>query len=169
MQFSAKNQAMVVKKQPDSNAETVPEGANDWFRQFLKHLEISMAETGQGLPSNAKTSEFSLAAMRAVKMTLSDSGLDDEQIIGLFAHAAFESADSSRTVKWTAELNKRRFELVDGDIQGILTLEERLELASLTQLMREHVDSEINLPFKGAKKLHQYLTDLGSEATGLGQ
>lgn len=169
MQFRAKIQAMAVKKQPDSNAETVPEGANDWFRQFLKHLEISMAETGQGLPSNARTPEFSLAAMRAVKMTLFDSGLDDEQIIGLFAHVAFESADSSRTSNWTAELNKRRFELIDGDIQGTLTREERLELAGLTQLMREHLDSEFNLPFKGAKKLHQYLTDLGSEATGLGQ
>ncbi len=120
-----------------------------------------MAETGQGLPSNASTPDFSLAAMRAVKMTLFDSGLDDEQIIGLFAHAAFESAESSKAPSWTAELNKRRFELIDGDIQGTLTREERLELAGLTQLMREHVDSEFNLPFTGAKKLHQYLTDLG--------
>lgn len=160
---------MAVKKQPDPNAGTLPEGANDWFRQFLKHLEISMTDTGQGLSSDASTSDFSLAAMRAVKMTLLDSGLDDEQILGLFGHVAFEQTDSPRTLAWTATLNKRRFELIDGDIQGTLSREERLELAGLTQLMREHVDSEINLPFEGAKKLHRYLTDLGSEATGSGQ
>ena len=160
---------MAVKKQPDPDAGTLSEGANDWFRQFLKHLEISMAEIGQGLPPDASTPDFSLAAMRAVKMTLLDSGLDYEQILGLFGHVAFEHADSSRTPEWTSELNKRGFELIDDDIQGTLSREERLELAGLTQLMREHVDSEINLPFEGAKKLHRYLTDLGSQATGSGQ
>lgn len=157
---------MAVKKQPDSVAGTLPEGANDWFRQFLKHLEIFMTEMGQQLPSNANSPELALAAMRAVKITLLDSGLDDKQILALFGHVAFENTDSSKSPKWTAELNKRRFELIDGDIQETLTVEERLELVGLTNLMREHVDSENNLPIEGAKKLHRYLTDLGSEATG---
>ena len=160
---------MAVKKQPDPKSATLAEGANDWFRQFLKHLEISMSEIGQVLPSDATSADYSLAAMRAVKMTLLDSGLNDEQILGLFGQVAFEPASSSRKSEWTAELNKRRFELIDGDIQGKLSREERLELAGLTQLMREHVDSEINLPFKGAQKLHRFLKELGSEATGSGQ
>lgn len=160
---------MAVKKQPDPKSATLSEGANDWFRQFLKHLEISMSEIGQRLPSDASTPDFSLVAMRAVKMTLRDSGLNDDQILGLFGHVAFEHAGPSETPEWTAELNKRRFELIDGDIQGTLSREERLELAGLTQMMREHVDSEINIPIKGAQKLHRYLTDLGSEVTGSGQ
>lgn len=155
---------MAVKKQPDPDAGTLSEGANDWFRQFLKHLEIFLSETGQVLPSNADSADYSLAAMRAVKMTLLDSGLNNEQILGLFGRMALEHADTSKMSEWTAELNKRRFELIDGDIQGKLSREEQLELAGLTQLMRQHVDSEVNLPFKGAKKLHRYLTDLDSES-----
>ncbi|MCA9188310.1 MAG: hypothetical protein R3E01_23345 [Pirellulaceae bacterium] len=162
---------MVIKKQPDPNTGTLPEGANDWFRQFLKHLEIFMAQTAQGLPSDASTPDYRLAAMRAVRLTLleSDTSLDDDQIIRLFGRVALEHADESKMPEWSAELNKRRFELIDGDIQGTLSREERLELAGLTQIMREHVDSEANLPFEGAKKLHRYLTDLGSESTGSGQ
>ncbi|MBT6156424.1 MAG: hypothetical protein HOL01_22400 [Planctomycetaceae bacterium] len=128
---------MAVKKPPDPNAGTLHEGANDWFRQFLKHLEISMAETGQGLPSDADSAGCSLAAIRAVKHTLLDSGLDREQILGLFGRVALEDADVPKKLEWTAELNKRRFELIDGDIQGTLSREEQLELAGLTHLMRQ--------------------------------
>ena len=117
------------------------------------------------LPSDATPADYGLAALQAVKMTLLDSGLNEEQVIGLFGQVAFEQAILSRRPEWTAELNRRRFELIDGDIQGTLTSEERLELAGLTQRMREHVDSELNLPIKGVQKLHRYLTELGSEET----
>lgn len=75
--------------------------------------------------------------------------------------------DLAPSIRPWVELNKRRFELIDSDIQGKITPEERLELAGLTQRMREHLDSEINLPFKGAQKLHRYLTELVAEKTGL--
>ena len=140
---------MAVKKQPDPEPATVSEGANDWFRQFLKHLELSWSEIGQAIPSDATPADYGLAALQAVKMTLLDSGLNKEQVIGLFGQVAFEQAIFSRRPEWTAELNRRRFELIDGDIQGTLTSEERLELAGLTQRMREHVDSELNLPIIG--------------------
>jgi hypothetical protein len=156
---------MAVKKQPDSKSATISEGANDWFRQFLKHLELSWSEIGQTIPSDATPEDYGLATMQAVKMTLLDSGLNDEQVLGLLGLVAFEKAILSRRPEWTAELNKRRFELIDGDIQGTLTREEKLELAGLTQRMREHVDSEHNLPIKGAQKLHRYLTELGSDET----
>ena len=94
------------------------EGANDWFRQFLKHLEISLSETGQGLPPDADRADYGLAAMQAVKLTLLDSGLDNDQILGLFGRVSLEHDDDAKTPEWTAELNKRRFELIDGDIQG---------------------------------------------------
>jgi|694.fasta_scaffold46585_3 hypothetical protein len=158
---------MAVKKQPDPESATVSEGANDWFRQFLKHLELSWSEIGKDLPSNATLTDYSLAALQAAKITLLDSGLSEEQILGLLGKVAYEQPVSSGRLEWTTELNKRRFELIDSDIQGKITPEERLELASLTQRMREHLDSEINLPFKGAQKLHRYLTELVAEKTGL--
>ncbi len=157
---------MAVKKQPDSDAGTVPEGANDWFRQFLKHVELFMAETGRELSPDADDADYCLAAIQAVKLTLLDSGLDTEQVLGVFGRVAFDDVNTPKKPEWTAELNRRRFELIDGDIQGTLTRDEQLELAGLTHLMREHVDSEVNLPLEGAKKLHRYLTDLDSESTG---
>lgn len=156
---------MAVKKQPDSGAGEISEAANDWFQQFLKHLEIFMAETGRGLPADSEPAAFSLAAMRAVKLTLLDSGMDQDEIVNLFGRTAIEETGMLAEQPWSAELNKRRFELIDGDIQGTLNQAERLELAGLTHLMRQHVDSESNLPFEGARKLHRYLSELDSEST----
>lgn len=156
------------KKQPDQNNRTLPEDANDWIRQFVKHLEITLADNAHELASNASLSDLSLVAIRALKVTLRDSGLDDRQILGLFGQVALESSVPTRHPKWTAELNKRRFELIDGDIQGTLTGEEQLELAGLTQMMREHVDAEVNLSIDLAKKLHSYLNDIGPAETGSG-
>ncbi|MBM4076997.1 MAG: hypothetical protein FJ267_15310 [Planctomycetes bacterium] len=71
--------------------------------------------------------------------------------------------------EWNAELNKRRFQLIDGEIEGILSQAEQIELAGLTHLMRMHVDSEANLPFEGARKLYGYLAKLESNSTGTEQ
>ncbi|QDV67406.1 hypothetical protein Poly24_11010 [Rosistilla carotiformis] len=154
---------MAVKKQPDPPGETLQEGANDWFRIFLKHLEINFVETGGALSADSTSTDYSIAAVQAVKLTLLDSGLNDEQILSIFGRAALESLKIPEKSRWTTELNKRRFELIDADIQGTLSHSEQLELAGLTQLMRQHIDSEMNLPLAGAKKLHRYLTELDSE------
>ena len=155
---------MAVKKQPESDAGALPETANDWFRQFLMHLELFMVETGQGLSADSKSADHCLAAMRAVKLTLLDSGMDDEEIRNLLGRIAVEETATGTQLEWNAELNKRRFELIDGDIQGTLNPAEQIELAGLTHLMREYVDSEDNLPIEGAKKLHRRLTEMDSEA-----
>lgn len=157
---------MAVKKQPESDAGELSESANDWFRQFLKHLELFMVETGQGLPTDSKLTDHRLAAMRAVKLTLLDSGMDDEEVRSLVGRVALEDADLPAQLEWNADLNKRRFELIDGDIQGTLSPAEQIELAGLTHLMREHVDSEDNLPVEGARKLHRLLTEMDSESAG---
>ena len=65
---------MTVKKQPEPSDRELCEFANDWFRQFLKHLEIFMAETGKSLRSDSDLAELRLAAMRAVKMSLREPG-----------------------------------------------------------------------------------------------
>lgn len=157
-------QAMSIKKQPESSAGELCEAANDWFRQFLKHLEIYMAETGQALRSDSGTAEICLAALRAVKLTLRDSGVDEDEIVNLFGRIAIEENGLANAPVWNAARNKRRFELIDGDIQGTLSRAEQIELAGLTHLMREHVDSEVNLPFEGTRNLHRHLTELESNS-----
>ena len=156
---------MAVKKQPDSDLETLHQAVGDWVREFLKHLEISMVETGQDLPADAKNMDRCIAAMRAVKLTLIDSGLDSEQILNLLGRVALDDLNVTQRLPWNADLNKRRFELIDGDIQGTLSHTERLELAGLTQLMREHVDSETNLPLEGPRALHRLLMGLAPQST----
>jgi len=156
---------MTIKKQPESSAGELGASANDWFRQFLKHLEINMAETGQALRPNSEPGDFRLAAVRAVKWTLLESGVEEDEIASLFGRIATEDKSEADQPGWNAELNRRRFELIDGDIQGTLTRAEQIELAGLTHLMREHVDSEVNVPFEGASKLHRHLTELASNLT----
>lgn len=159
---------MTVKKQPEAGAGQLCESANDWFRQFLMQLEIDMAETGQSLRPDSELAEFCLAAMRAVKLTLRNSGIDEDEIVNLFGRIVFEEKSGSEKPVWNAELNRRRFELIDGDIQGTLSRTQQIELAGLTHLMREHVDSEVNLPFEGARKLHRHLAEHDSDSTNAG-
>lgn len=155
---------MGVKKQPDSHANELPEAANDWFRQFLKHLELFMVETSKSLRPDSDSADHRLAAMRAVKLTFLESGMDHQEVLHLLALVSIESVSTSRPPQWNTELNRRRFELIDGDIQGMLCPAEQIELAGLTQLLREQVDSEANLPFEGARKLHRRLADMDSES-----
>jgi hypothetical protein len=157
---------MAVEKQPDSEVGEFSEAADDWFRQFLKHLELNLTESShQGLAPDADVAALRLTALRAVKRTLTDSGMSDQELLDLFAKVALEPARTATQRGWNATLNKRRFELIDRDIQGSLSPAEQLELASLTQLMRQHVDIELNLPFEGAKQLHRRLADLATEST----
>lgn len=156
---------MVVKKQPESDFGELSGAANDWFLQFLKHLEIFMAETGQDLHPDSESADYGLAAMRAVKLTLLDAGIAPDEIVNLLGRIAIEETSVPIDPEWNAELNKRRFELIDGEIQGTLNHAEQLELAGLTHLMRQHVDSESNLPSEGARKLHRYLSELNSDST----
>ena len=156
---------MAVKKQPESEAGELSETASEWFQLFLKHLELFFVETGQGLPADAKATDCCLAAMRAVKFTLLDSGIDDDEIVNLFGRVALEDTNAPTKLEWNVDLNRRRFELIDGDIQGTLSRAEQIELAGLTQLMREQVDSEVNLPLEGARKLHRLLSAFDSEST----
>lgn len=160
---------MVVKKQPESGAGELSETANDWFRQFLKHLELFIADTGQGLPPDAENADYRLAALHAVRLALVDSGIDDDEILDLFGRVALEGANAPTKLEWNGELNKRRFELIDRDIQGTLSRVEQIELAGLTQLMREHVDSEVNVPLEGARKLHGFLSGLNPKSTNADQ
>ena len=64
------------------------------------------------------------------------------------------------SIEWNSALNQRRFELIDKEIQETLAPAERVELARLTGIMREQLESEANLPMEGAKALHRKLLEL---------
>lgn len=152
---------MAIKKQPDSVPGKIPEAANEWLRLFLKHFEIHLVEHAQRLNAESLLRDLSLAALRAVKLTLLDSGLPAERLTELLGLVAFENAGTTETLQWNGQLNARRFALIDQEIQGTLSDNHKLELVALTQLMRLTIDSEQNLPMEGARKLHRILTEPG--------
>lgn len=160
---------MAIKRQPESEFAKIDEHALDWFRVFLKHLEIELIDSAGDLPAEAGSKDYALTALKAARRTLVESGLDHEQVLALFGRAAYAPIASKETRKWNSELNKRRFELIDKDIQGTISQTERLELADLTQLMRQHVDSDSNLPMQGAQRLHRHLLDLEAKSMDFDQ
>lgn len=148
---------MAVKKQPEANPDGLSEAADDWFRSFLKHVELHLADTARDLPAAATSTDFGIATIHAVLRTLLDAGVPRDQALTLFGTVWLESGNMPLTTEWTAELNKRRFALIDREIQETITPSEHIELAGLTELMRQSADAEENVPFEGARKLHHLL------------
>jgi hypothetical protein len=89
---------MAVKKQSESSAGELSESANDWFREFVKHVEINMAETGQVLRSASEWADFCLAAMRATKLALRDAGVAEDEIVNLFGRVVLEEKGAGKEV-----------------------------------------------------------------------
>ena len=155
---------MVVKKQPDSAANTGSLEADglDWFQQFLKHLEINWSVVSQRIAASNDQAEYRIEVLRAVKLTLKESGMDESSIQSVFAQVAYDPPVQEEVTGWTVEQNKRRFELIVRDIQGTLTAVEQLEMVALTQHMRAQVETENNQPTSRAKALHRFLLELDS-------
>lgn len=155
---------MARTKRPDSKRpeprETISPDADAWIRQFVTLLEDHFIEASRNLPSGPGTSELQLRTARAILATYRESGMELESVVELLGQAAAE--ETAGEIAWSDELNQRRFELIDKEIQGSLTLPEWYELARLTGTLRKHVDSEANLPTEGARALHAKLLQLTS-------
>lgn len=65
--------------------------------------------------------------------------------------------DSNGDGEWTAEKEARRRELIDRDIAGTISAEDRLELAALDRQGNQHYDKVAPRPIEGARRLHQEL------------
>lgn len=156
---------MASRKPPESKSVsrggTLSWQTSDWIQLFIKHFELNLLDSTHCLPSDASDSDYRLAAIRAMLATFLDSGVDAE----LFAEAVGQVLleDRHGSIEWNSELNQRRFELIDKDIQETLTPAERAELAGLTRIMREQLETETNLPMEGAKELHRKLLELAAE------
>ena len=139
----------------ESRRDSVSEDASDWIRQFLKYVELHFLDAS--LPCDARVAEYQDATIRAVIQTLLDSGMTRESVLEALGCAATQQGVDGG--KWDSKLNQRRFTLIDKEIQGVLTPAESIELAGLTRIMREHVESETNLPMEGTKELHRKLLE----------
>ena len=153
---------MASQKLPEPESASTPnpilKDAREWIRQFTRHLELNFVDAGRSLPPDARLPDYQGATIRAVWQTLLDSGMDSDAILAAIGQVVIETHAPS--VEWNSDLNRRRFELIDKDIQQSLTPAERIELAGLTRLMREQVESEVNLPLEGAKELHRKLLEI---------
>ncbi len=147
-------------EQPESH-KAISADTDDWIRQFIKHFELHLLDASRTLPPGASVYESRVATVQAILTTFIDSGMEFEGILELFGQVAVNLR--SPDVTWSDALNQRRFALIDKEIQGALTPAETVELAGLTRIMRDQVESENNLPMKGAQALHRKLLQLGSQ------
>lgn len=153
--------AMPIEEQPKPKTKgsevAISEEANDWLQQVVKHFELNFVDACQGAPADVDRSAYQRMTILAIVQTLKDSGLSEESIREMFGQIAGEPDVES--IEWTADMNHRRFSLIDKEIQGELTPAEQFELARLTSAMRIVVDSELNVPMEGARALHRKLMD----------
>ena len=157
---------MTTTKSHDSEERAFPEtisaDTDPWIRQFIKHFELHVIDASRHLPPNASVWELQAASARAILETYLESGMELESIMELLGRVGVEV--QSVETEWSDALNQRRFALIDKQIQGLLTPAESVELAGLTRMMRDCVESETNLPMEGAQSLHRKLLQLRSSS-----
>ena len=66
--------------------------------------------------------------------------------------------------EWTSAKNQRRCDLIDREIDGQLTPDERVELEELQQELRRYVNKVAPLPLEPLRKLHQELLEKAAKA-----
>mgnify|MGYP006969417266 CR=1 FL=1 len=86
-----------------------------------------------------------------------ESGADVSELICAAVGRYVDEAVVSQNGQWTAEGERRRRELIDKDIAGIISDEERSELIHLDRLANEHFDRIAPPPTDGAQRLHARL------------
>jgi hypothetical protein len=148
------------KSEQPASAGAISADTDLWIRQFIKQFELHVLDASHGLTPDASVTESQVATARAILATYLDSGMELESVFELFGRVAVERWSVGAC--WTDALNQRRFALIDKEIQGLLTPAESVELAGLTRIMRDHLDSEANLPIEGARTLHRKLLQLES-------
>ena len=149
------------KSESASRRGSISEHASDWIRRFSRQLEDHFIDAGLSIPADAPARDYQDATIRAMFSALLDCGMDTESFAETVGRVLIEERPGS--IEWNSELNQRRFELIDKEIQETLTPAERVELAGLTRIMREQLESESNLPMEGAKALHRKLLELAAE------
>jgi hypothetical protein len=113
----------------------------------------------------------------AVKQTNAIENLTDQllaEVAGNFGPSPETKLEADQTAgvdgpndgDWSDELNERRIELIDKDIQGDITTGERAELTELQRKAVAYRDRVAPLPIEGARRLHQQLLELKRQREG---
>jgi len=134
-----------------TKAASVGPDAKFWMMKFVPDFERALVDESARLQEHTDITEFQNATVR----TLLDSGMSVESLTESVGQVLndLDPIDA----EWNSRRNKRRLALIDKQIQRSITPAEKLELARLTTAMRQHVDSEANLPIQGARALHKKL------------
>jgi len=107
---------MTNEKQPETstNADSVPDDANDWFRTFCKHLSVNFIPSVSHLPFEADIPEYQIATLRAVLQTLVESGMITD-VIRKEVHQFFPVAVDTEKAVRKFGLGKGKLEIVSDD------------------------------------------------------
>ncbi len=127
----------------------------DWLSVFLKHFELHFAEIIERESSSAHNPLD--VAVRAFFATCKDSGVEHHSALEMLVKNMEPQVNN--TSGWTDAMNERRIALIDQRIQSGLTKPDALELTRLTITMRQHLDTESQIPMEGAKALHRHLLE----------
>jgi hypothetical protein len=136
-----------------------------WIRTFVERFEEHALDASRDLPPDAGVSDSQVATARAILETFLESGMELESVVELLGRVAMDWRHGR--APWSEALNERRFALIDKEMQGSLTPSESIELAGLTRIMRDHAESQENLPIEGVRALHRKLLQL--EPTGVSE
>jgi hypothetical protein len=68
--------------------------------------------------------------------------------------------------EWTPADNQRRCDLIDKDLDGLLTPDERIELEALEGRLDRYVNVVAPLPLEPLRKLHDQLLEKAAQAKG---
>jgi len=153
-------------REPRAGTKVVSVGpdAKFWMMKFVPDFERALVHESASLQEHTDINEFQNVTVRAMLRTLLDSGMSVESLTEIVGQVLndLDPIDA----EWNSRLNKRRLALIDKQIQRSITPAEKLELARLTTAMRQHVDSEANLPIQGARALHKKLLEANVKDQG---
>jgi hypothetical protein len=107
-------------------------------RHYEEFIEATILPLTQSDSTNCRKSNLAREEIRALLRQKTD-----EAIAELY--------------DWTAEKNARRCELIDRELDGIITPSETAELESLQNQMRSYVNRVAPLPLDEVRKLHEEL------------
>jgi hypothetical protein len=90
------------------------------------------------------------------------NGHDFVRVVPVARDTGSATADNG---EWTDEMNSRRCDLIDKEIEGTITLDEVQELHALQQAMLRYRRRVAPLPLEDARRLHQELLRKAQQST----
>lgn len=112
----------------DTRPESVPTDADAWISDFVQNLELEFLQLAKFTFSRTSDNgDNQRALLFAIRRLLANDGMSEAAMQAMFSDPKFG---------WTEAKNKRRFELIDKEIDDELSFDEAHELESLTFQMR---------------------------------